>query len=158
MIIWVTPVILFLFPGYPCVDTTHRPKLDEESVDMSPTGSSGRIANMKVSSKGDFPAFISSTILLWKVNPLFTCSPFPAIFFNDHKCYWYHCIHPGFKLLFRDAKDVRRIKAKMASDRVKFEELPYREMEKLRQVGHWTKRASLQLNKNRTGCLDHYSG
>lgn len=41
----------------------------------------------------------------------------------------------GFKLLFRDARDVRRIKSKMSSDGVKFQDLPYREMEKLRQVG-----------------------
>lgn len=42
---------------------------------------------------------------------------------------------PGFKLLFRDANDVRRIKAKMFSDGVRFQDLSYREMEKLRQVG-----------------------
>lgn len=41
----------------------------------------------------------------------------------------------GFKLLFRDANDVRRIKAKMFSDGVRFQDLSYREMEKLRQVG-----------------------
>ncbi|XP_040008900.1 LETM1 domain-containing protein 1 [Xiphias gladius] len=45
----------------------------------------------------------------------------------------YHTFVEGFKLLFQDAKDVRRIKAKMTSDRVKFQDLPYREMEKLRQ-------------------------
>lgn len=44
---------------------------------------------------------------------------------------------PGFKLLFRDANDVRRIKAKMFSDGVRFQDLSYREMEKLRQVGGW---------------------
>lgn len=41
----------------------------------------------------------------------------------------------GFKELFRDAKDVRRIKAKMFSDGVRVQDLSYREMEKLRQVG-----------------------
>ncbi|XP_077435702.1 LETM1 domain-containing protein 1 [Vanacampus margaritifer] len=45
----------------------------------------------------------------------------------------YHTFVEGFKLLFRDAKDVTRIKGKMSSDGVKFQDLPYREMEKLRQ-------------------------
>uniref|UniRef100_A0A4W6F9M7 LETM1 domain containing 1 n=1 Tax=Lates calcarifer TaxID=8187 RepID=A0A4W6F9M7_LATCA len=45
----------------------------------------------------------------------------------------YHTFVEGFKLLFQDAKEVRRIKAKMYSDGVKFQDLPYREMEKLRQ-------------------------
>lgn len=41
----------------------------------------------------------------------------------------------GFKLLFRDAKDVQRIKTKMITGGVQFQDLPYRDMEKLRQVG-----------------------
>ncbi|KAF1390102.1 hypothetical protein PFLUV_G00054630 [Perca fluviatilis] len=45
----------------------------------------------------------------------------------------YHTFTEGFKLLFQDAKDVQRIKAKMFSDGVQFKDLPYREMEKLRQ-------------------------
>ncbi|XP_019720663.1 LETM1 domain-containing protein 1 isoform X2 [Hippocampus comes] len=45
----------------------------------------------------------------------------------------YHTFVEGFKLLFRDAKDVSRIKTKMLSDGVKFQDLSYREMEKLRQ-------------------------
>ncbi|XP_008291879.1 LETM1 domain-containing protein 1 [Stegastes partitus] len=45
----------------------------------------------------------------------------------------YHTFVEGFKLLFRDAKDVKRIKAKMFFDGVKFQDLPYREMETLRQ-------------------------
>ncbi|XP_041801254.1 LETM1 domain-containing protein 1 isoform X2 [Chelmon rostratus] len=45
----------------------------------------------------------------------------------------YHTFVEGFKMLFRDAKEVRRIKAKMFSDGVQFQDLPYREMEKLRQ-------------------------
>ncbi|XP_042348545.1 LETM1 domain-containing protein 1 [Plectropomus leopardus] len=45
----------------------------------------------------------------------------------------YHTFVEGFKLLFRDAKEVRRIKAKMFSDGVQVKDLPYREMEKLRQ-------------------------
>ncbi|XP_040909552.1 LETM1 domain-containing protein 1 [Toxotes jaculatrix] len=45
----------------------------------------------------------------------------------------YHTFIEGFKLLFQDVKEVRRIKAKMSSDGVKFQDLPYREMEKLRQ-------------------------
>lgn len=40
--------------------------------------------------------------------------------------------------MFQDAKEVRRIKAKMYSDGVKFQDLPYREMEKLRQVSVFT--------------------
>ncbi|XP_067449157.1 LETM1 domain-containing protein 1 isoform X1 [Thunnus thynnus] len=39
----------------------------------------------------------------------------------------------GFKLLFQDAKDVKRIKIKMASERLRVQDLPYRDMEKLRQ-------------------------
>nr|XP_020473470.1 LETM1 domain-containing protein 1 isoform X2 [Monopterus albus] len=46
----------------------------------------------------------------------------------------YHTFVEGVKLLLQDAKDVRRIKAKMFSEGVKFQDLPYREMEKLRQV------------------------
>ncbi|XP_045911175.1 LETM1 domain-containing protein 1 isoform X1 [Micropterus dolomieu] len=45
----------------------------------------------------------------------------------------YHTFMEGFKLLFEDAKDVRRIKTKMVSDGLQFQDLPYREMEKLRQ-------------------------
>nr|XP_046252447.1 LETM1 domain-containing protein 1 [Scatophagus argus] len=45
----------------------------------------------------------------------------------------YRTFVEGFKILFRDIKDVRRIKAKMSSERVKFQDLPYRDMEKLRQ-------------------------
>ncbi|KAK2851799.1 hypothetical protein Q5P01_008075 [Channa striata] len=44
----------------------------------------------------------------------------------------YHTFMEGFKLLFRDAKEVKRIKAKMIGG-VKFQDLPYRDMEKLRQ-------------------------
>ncbi|XP_019960289.2 LETM1 domain-containing protein 1 [Paralichthys olivaceus] len=45
----------------------------------------------------------------------------------------YHTFVEGFKLLYQDAKEVRRIKVKMFTGRVKFQDLPYREMEKLRQ-------------------------
>ncbi|KAM3618232.1 uncharacterized protein V6R79_017714 [Siganus canaliculatus] len=45
----------------------------------------------------------------------------------------YHTFVEGFKLLFRDAKEVRRIKVKMVSNGLKFQDLPYREMDKLRQ-------------------------
>ncbi|XP_070766416.1 LETM1 domain-containing protein 1 [Enoplosus armatus] len=45
----------------------------------------------------------------------------------------YHTFVEGFKLLFRDAKDVQRIKTRMLSGGVKFQDLPYREMDKLRQ-------------------------
>ncbi|XP_071777491.2 LETM1 domain-containing protein 1 [Centroberyx gerrardi] len=46
----------------------------------------------------------------------------------------YHTFVEGFKLLFQDAKDVRRIKTKMFTDGIKAQDLPYRDMEKLRQV------------------------
>ncbi|XP_037629169.1 LETM1 domain-containing protein 1 [Sebastes umbrosus] len=45
----------------------------------------------------------------------------------------YHTFVEGFKLLFRDAKEVQRIKSRMFSDGVQFKDLSYREMEKLRQ-------------------------
>uniref|UniRef100_A0A3P8X398 LETM1 domain containing 1 n=1 Tax=Cynoglossus semilaevis TaxID=244447 RepID=A0A3P8X398_CYNSE len=45
----------------------------------------------------------------------------------------YHTFVEGFKLLFSDIKEVRRIKTKMYSGGVEFRNLPYREMEKLRQ-------------------------
>ncbi|KAM9342017.1 LETM1 domain-containing protein 1 [Pholidichthys leucotaenia] len=45
----------------------------------------------------------------------------------------HHTLVEGFKLLFRDAKAVQGIKAKMISDGIQFQNLPYREMEKLRQ-------------------------
>ncbi|KAK5609056.1 hypothetical protein CRENBAI_016933 [Crenichthys baileyi] len=45
----------------------------------------------------------------------------------------YRTFMEGFKMLFQDARDVRRIKTKMLVDGVKFQDLNYREMEKLRQ-------------------------
>ncbi|XP_015236608.1 PREDICTED: LETM1 domain-containing protein 1 [Cyprinodon variegatus] len=45
----------------------------------------------------------------------------------------HHTFVQGFKMLFQDARDARRIKAKMLVDGVKFQDLHYREMEKLRQ-------------------------
>uniref|UniRef100_A0A3Q2NZN3 LETM1 domain containing 1 n=1 Tax=Fundulus heteroclitus TaxID=8078 RepID=A0A3Q2NZN3_FUNHE len=45
----------------------------------------------------------------------------------------YHTFVEGFRMLFQDAKDVRRIKMKMMFGEVKFPDLHYREMEKLRQ-------------------------
>ncbi|XP_017274765.1 LETM1 domain-containing protein 1 [Kryptolebias marmoratus] len=45
----------------------------------------------------------------------------------------HHTLVEGFKLLFQDARDVRWIKIKMAVHGVKFQDLPYRDMEKLRQ-------------------------
>ncbi|CAK6963783.1 LETM1 domain-containing protein 1 [Scomber scombrus] len=45
----------------------------------------------------------------------------------------YHTFIQGFKLLFQDAKDVSRIKVKMGSQNLQVQDLPYREMEKLRQ-------------------------
>eukprot|EP00066_Takifugu_rubripes_P011753 XP_011601019.1 PREDICTED: LETM1 domain-containing protein 1 [Takifugu rubripes] len=46
----------------------------------------------------------------------------------------YHTFMEGFKLLFHDAKEVQRIKTKMITSGVQFQDLPYRDMEKLRQV------------------------
>ncbi|KAK1899052.1 LETM1 domain containing protein 1 [Dissostichus eleginoides] len=45
----------------------------------------------------------------------------------------YHTFVEGIKLLFRDCKEVKRIKEKMYSDKLQFKDLPYRDMEKLRQ-------------------------
>ncbi|XP_037136288.1 LETM1 domain-containing protein 1 [Syngnathus acus] len=45
----------------------------------------------------------------------------------------YHTFTEGFKLLFRDARDVSMIKTKMSRNGIKFQNLSYREMEKLRQ-------------------------
>ncbi|KAM4737611.1 LETM1 domain-containing protein 1 isoform 1-T1 [Anableps anableps] len=45
----------------------------------------------------------------------------------------YHTFVEGFKVLFQDARDVKRIKTKMLVNGVKFHNLQYREMEKLRQ-------------------------
>ncbi|KAL3059475.1 hypothetical protein OYC64_014142 [Pagothenia borchgrevinki] len=45
----------------------------------------------------------------------------------------YHTFVEGIKLLFRDGKEVRRIKVNMHSDKLQFKDLPYRDMEKLRQ-------------------------
>ncbi|XP_074537645.1 LETM1 domain-containing protein 1 isoform X2 [Halichoeres trimaculatus] len=45
----------------------------------------------------------------------------------------YHTFVEGFKLLYQDAKAVARIKANMGSTGVEFKDLPYREMEMLRQ-------------------------
>ncbi|XP_010770870.1 LETM1 domain-containing protein 1, partial [Notothenia coriiceps] len=45
----------------------------------------------------------------------------------------YHTFVEGIKLLFRDGKEVKRIKVNMHSDQLQFKDLPYRDMEKLRQ-------------------------
>lgn len=45
----------------------------------------------------------------------------------------YHTFVEGFKLLLRDANEVRRIKVKIHTDRLQYQDLPYRDMEKLRQ-------------------------
>ncbi|XP_036390337.1 LETM1 domain-containing protein 1 [Megalops cyprinoides] len=45
----------------------------------------------------------------------------------------YHTFMRGFRLLFQDAKEVRKIKMKTLSGGVQFHQLPYREMETLRQ-------------------------
>ncbi|XP_076022271.1 LETM1 domain-containing protein 1 [Genypterus blacodes] len=45
----------------------------------------------------------------------------------------YHTFWEGVKLLISDAKEVRRIKAKVLSSGIQVKDLPYRDMEKLRQ-------------------------
>ena len=40
----------------------------------------------------------------------------------------------GFRLLFQDAKEVQKIKTRMITNSIDYQKLPYREMEKLRQV------------------------
>ncbi|CAN9515467.1 unnamed protein product [Ophioblennius macclurei] len=45
----------------------------------------------------------------------------------------YHTFVEGFKLLFSDANEVRRIKLRMYTDNVQLQDLPYRDLEKLRQ-------------------------
>ncbi|KAG9333981.1 hypothetical protein JZ751_009297 [Albula glossodonta] len=45
----------------------------------------------------------------------------------------YHTFMRGFRLLFQDAKEISRIKTKMHENNLKFQQLPYREMEKLRE-------------------------
>lgn len=42
--------------------------------------------------------------------------------------------YKGFRLLFQDGKEVRRIGARMLSEGIEHQNLPYREMEKIRQV------------------------
>uniref|UniRef100_A0A3B1J7H9 LETM1 domain containing 1 n=1 Tax=Astyanax mexicanus TaxID=7994 RepID=A0A3B1J7H9_ASTMX len=46
----------------------------------------------------------------------------------------YHTFMKGFRLLFQDAKEIRRIKTRMITNNIDYNKLPYREMEKLRQV------------------------
>ncbi|TKS76794.1 LETM1 domain-containing protein 1 [Collichthys lucidus] len=45
----------------------------------------------------------------------------------------YRTFFEGFKLLFSDANEVKRIKLKMHYERLHYKDLPYRDMEKLRQ-------------------------
>ncbi|KAK7884920.1 hypothetical protein WMY93_028043 [Mugilogobius chulae] len=45
----------------------------------------------------------------------------------------HHTFIEGVKLLLRDANEVRRIKSRLHSERLQYKDLPYREMEKLRQ-------------------------
>ncbi|KAE8292879.1 LETM1 domain-containing protein 1 [Larimichthys crocea] len=45
----------------------------------------------------------------------------------------YRTFFEGFKLLFSDANEVKRIKLKMHYERLPYKDLPYRDMEKLRQ-------------------------
>lgn len=43
--------------------------------------------------------------------------------------------HKGFRHLFQDAKEIRRIQTRVLTSNIGYENLPYRELEKLRQVG-----------------------
>lgn len=86
--------------------------------------------------------FCSRVKRLWTktLNPMSRPLSECAVHFHQplstyHKYHSCRCNISGFKLLLRDSKDVQRIKTKMFSDGVKFQDLPYREMEKLRQVG-----------------------
>ncbi|KAJ8390493.1 hypothetical protein AAFF_G00102900 [Aldrovandia affinis] len=45
----------------------------------------------------------------------------------------YHTFMKGFRLLCQDAMEIRNIKSKMLFSNLKFQQLPYREMEKLRE-------------------------
>ncbi|XP_040048784.1 LETM1 domain-containing protein 1 [Gasterosteus aculeatus] len=45
----------------------------------------------------------------------------------------YHTFKEGVKLMLQDGKEVQRIKMKMFSDGMQYKDLPYRDMEKLRQ-------------------------
>ncbi len=46
--------------------------------------------------------------------------------------------YKGFRLLFQDGKEVRRIGARMLSEGIEHQNLPYREMEKIRQASQRT--------------------
>ncbi|XP_066526595.1 LETM1 domain-containing protein 1 [Hoplias malabaricus] len=46
----------------------------------------------------------------------------------------YQTFMRGFRLLFQDAREVHRIRTRMITNRIDYPKLPYREMEKLRQV------------------------
>ncbi|XP_043080464.1 LETM1 domain-containing protein 1 isoform X2 [Puntigrus tetrazona] len=46
----------------------------------------------------------------------------------------YQTFMKGFRLLFQDGKEVGRITARMLSERIEHQNLPYRDMEKIRQV------------------------
>ncbi|XP_016359344.1 LETM1 domain-containing protein 1-like [Sinocyclocheilus anshuiensis] len=46
----------------------------------------------------------------------------------------YHTFMRGFRLLFQDGTEVRRIVARMLSEKTEYQNLPYRDMEKIRQV------------------------
>uniref|UniRef100_A0A673CMD5 LETM1 domain containing 1 n=1 Tax=Sphaeramia orbicularis TaxID=375764 RepID=A0A673CMD5_9TELE len=46
----------------------------------------------------------------------------------------YHTFVEGFKLLFQDAGELKRIRVKMFTDGIMYKDLPYRDMEKLRQL------------------------
>lgn len=45
----------------------------------------------------------------------------------------------GFRLLFQDAKEIRRIQTRVLTENIGYENLPYRDLEKLRQVSFFEK-------------------
>lgn len=59
-------------------------------------------------------------------------------------------VSAGIQALFLEVKEIRKIKSKMSHQRLSVQQLPYREMERLRQVRHGTRdaiRCHLDLQK-----------
>ena len=112
---------------------------------------------MRISSKENFLDFTNSIALLLKVklrlicidkvsDRYYACIHYKTSTIRLTNCmvvmFFIKCDLLGFKLLFQDGKEVSRIQARLVTGKVTWEDLPYREMETLRQVGqkHWCKR------------------
>ncbi|XP_062314964.1 LETM1 domain-containing protein 1 isoform X2 [Osmerus eperlanus] len=63
----------------------------------------------------------------------------------------YHTFKKGFQLLFQDANEVKMIKMRMITQNIQVQDLPYRDMEKLRKV------VSQRLNQRDSAGDDLYS-